>query len=194
MINKLKIPTLNNQKRCSNITKKAIISSLIDEKKASILRIILNSPDELYLKEIAEKSNVPIATAFRILQELITLEILQKREWKTSKVYSPLQNEKVEFLKDLFNEEIDGIKEFLTATQELPNIQNIILHGTRKKDKANLLLIGEGIDLATKDKIDIVCKTIKDKGFEISFLTLTKEQYTQMVKMGLYSGEKKILK
>ncbi len=166
----------------------------MDEKKAAILRILLNSPDELYLKEIAQKSNVPIASAFRILQELVTLDILQKREWKTSKVYSPLQNEKVEFLKDLFNEEIDGIKEFLIATQNLANIQNIILHGTRKKDKANLLLIGEGIDLPTKDKIDQTCKIIKDKGFEISFLTLTQEQYTQMIKMGLYSGEKKILK
>lgn len=166
----------------------------MDEKKAAILRILLNSPDELYLKEIAQKSNVPIASAFRILQELVTLDILQKREWKTSKVYSPLQNEKVEFLKDLFNEEIDGIKEFLTLTQDLTNIHNIILHGTRKKDKANLLLIGEGIDIATKDKIDLACKTIKDKGFEITFLTLTQEQYTQMVKMGLYSGEKKILK
>ena len=166
----------------------------MDEKKAAILRILLNSPDELYLKEIAQKSNVPIASAFRILQELVTLDILQKREWKTSKVYSPLANEKVEFLKDLFNEEIDGIKEFLQSTQDLQNIQNIILHGTRKKDKANLLLIGEGIDLATKDKIDVACKTIKDKGFEITFLTLTQEQYTEMVKMGLYSGEKKILK
>ncbi len=176
------------------MTKKEVIASLMDEKKAAILRILLNSQDELYLKEIAQRSNVPIATCFRILQELVTLQVLQKREWKTSKVYSPLPNEKVDFLKDLFNEEIDGVKEFLQLTQEIGNIQNIILHGTRKKDKANLLLIGEGIDLLTKEKIEQICKTIKDKGFEISFLTLTQDQYTQMVKMGLYSGEKKILK
>jgi len=55
-------------------------------------------------------------------------------------------------------------------------------------------LIGEGIDLPTKENIDQICKLIKEKGFEISFLTLTPEQYTQMIKMGLYSGEKKILK
>ena len=35
---------------------------------------------------------------------------------------------------------------------------------------------------------------VKDKGFDLSYLTLTKEQYEQMAKMGLYSGEKQVLK
>lgn len=173
------------------MVKKEVLAQLIDEKKAAILRIILNSKDELYLKEIAEKSNVSVTSTFRILQDLATLGIIQKREWKTSKVYSCESNEKVEFLKELFTEEFDGIAEFVRSVQDVLGIQNIILHGARKKDKANLLLIGEGIDAP---KIDQACKTIKDKGFEVTFLTLTQEQYTQMVKMGLYSGEKKILK
>jgi len=171
-----------------------IISKLIDGKKSSILKTIINSKEELYLKEISEKSNVSLTSTFRILQEFTALGLIQKREWKTSKVYSCQTNEKVDFLKELFTEDYDGISEFVHSLQDLSSIQSIILHGTRKKDKANLLLIGEGIDLPTKENIDQICKLIKEKGFEISFLTLTPEQYTQMIKMGLYSGEKKILK
>ena len=40
------------------MVKKEVLANLIDSKKASILRIILNSKDEMYLKEIAEKSKV----------------------------------------------------------------------------------------------------------------------------------------
>lgn len=174
--------------------RKEVLSKLLDDKKTSVLKILLNSKEELYLKEISEKSKVSLTSTFRILHELTTLGIIQKREWKTSKVYSCEANEKVDFLKELFTEEYDGINEFVRSLQDQSNIQNIILHGARKKDKANLLLIGEGIDIPTKEKIDQICKTIKDKNFEITFLTLTPEQYTQMIKMGLYSGEKKILK
>ena len=174
--------------------RREILSKLLDEKKSSVLKVILNSKEELYLKEISEKSNVSLTSTFRILHELTDLAIIQKREWKTSKVYSCQANDKVDFLKELFTEDYDGVSEFVRSLQDMSNIQNIILHGTRKKDKANLLLIGEGIDPPTKEKIDQICKTIKDKNFEISFLTLTQEQYTQMIKMGLYSGEKKILK
>ena len=171
--------------------KKEVLATLIDSKKAAILRIILNSKDEMYLKEIAEKSNVPITSAFRILQEFVNLEILQKRHWKTSKLYLCQSNEKVEFLKDLFQEEFDGLQEFVDTVSGISGINNIILHGARKNGKANVLLLGENIDV---NPVESACLKLREKGFELTYLTLTKEQYAQMAKMGLYSGEKQNLK
>ena len=173
------------------MVKKEILTSLIDEKKSAILQVVLNSKEELYLKEIAEKSNVSITSTFRILNNLVNLEILGKREWKTSKVYVCQENEKVEFLKDLFAEQFDGLQEFVNLAGKIDGVNNIVLHGAKKKGKASVLLIGPEIDA---DKIDLICKEIKDKGFEINFMALTKEQYAQMTKMGLYAGEKKVLK
>ena len=171
--------------------KKEVLTKLIDDKKAAILQVILNSKEEMYLKEISDKSNVSITSTFRILKDLVNLEILGKREWKTSKVYVCQENEKVEFLKDLFAEQFDGLQEFVNLVGRVDGVNNIVLHGAKKKGKASVLLIGPEIDA---DKVDLICKEIKDKGFEINFMALTKEQYAQMTKMGLYAGEKKVLK
>jgi len=173
------------------MVKKEVIAALIDQKKAAVLKIVLNSREEMYLKEIAGKSDVSITSTFRILQELVNLGILRKREWKTSKVYSCENNDKVSFLKDLFIEEYDGIKEFVEVAKNIQGIQEILLHGPKKKNKANILLIGDDINT---DKIEEVCVKIRENGFDLSYLTLKENQYQQMAKMGLYSGEKKILK
>ena len=71
-----------------------VIAKLIDSKKAAILGVILNSKEELYLKEVSDKSNVSITSTFRILKELIELDIINKKEWKTSKVYYCQKNGK----------------------------------------------------------------------------------------------------
>lgn len=180
---------------CRNIlcpvNKKEVLHKLLDEKKSALLKVLLNSPEEMYLKEIATKSNVSITSTFRILQELSKLNIVKKREWKTSKVYIAEKNEQVEFLKELFGDEFDGLQEFIQSLATIPTIQNVILHGTQKKGKANVLLIGENVDTI---KVEELCKPIREKGFELGYLTLTKAQYEQMARMGLYSGEKKVLK
>ncbi len=173
------------------MVKKEVLSALLDEKKMAVLRILFQSPEEVYLSEIASKSNVSVTSTFRILRELAALGIVYKKEWKTSKVYGCLKNEKVDFLRDLLQESFDGLSEFIKAAETIVSIQQIIQHGPKKEGKANVLLIGDSIETA---KVEEVCKAIKDKGFELSYLTLTKGQYEQMVKMGLYSGEKKVLK
>lgn len=81
--------------------------------------------------------------------------------------------------------------EFVRLVETVPGIQQIILHGSKKKGKANILIIGEGVNAV---QVEDAKAKLKEKSFELSYLTLTKEQYEQMVQMGLYSGEKKVLK
>ncbi len=172
------------------MVKKELLTKLIDSKKVAILKLLLNSPEELCLKEIAGKSKVSMTSTFRILQELGGLEIIKRREWKTSKVYSCLENEKVDFLKELFQEESDGVQEFVEGVKDFQGIQQILLFSKTDK-KANVLLIGENIN---SSRVDELCEGIKSKGFDLRFLSLNKQQYEQMVRMGLYSGKEKVLR
>ncbi len=171
--------------------KKEVLAALMDSKKEKIVRVVFNAPDELYLKEIAGRSGVPMTSAYRILQELVASGILQRRHWKTSKVYSPAKTEQTDMLKELFFDEYDGVKVFVQKVGELPGVQQLLLQGTRKKGKANVLIIGQAVDVGV---VESACQEIRSNGFELGYLTLTKEQYEQMVKMGLYSGEKVVLK
>ncbi|MBI4983424.1 helix-turn-helix transcriptional regulator [Candidatus Woesearchaeota archaeon] len=173
------------------MSKGEALAQLVDGKKAAILKILFNSKEELCLNEVAAKSNVSVTSTFRILQELASAGLVKRREWKHSKVYFPEDNERVAFLKELFYEEYDGLQEFVNSVGSLPNLQSIISYGPKKKDKASVMIIGEGIDMG---KVNEVCQKLKENGFELTILTLTKSQYDQMTRMGLYSGDKKVLK
>ncbi len=173
------------------MVKREVLHSLIDSKKMAILEILLNAHEEMFLKEISEKSKVPMASTFRILQEMVGQGLLHKRKWKTSTIYSCVQSEKTDVLKELFSNEYDGVHEFVQLLAGLEGVQNIILHGSQRKGKANVLVLGEQLDT---NKVEDACQNIREKGFELSYLTLTKKQYDQMAKMGLYQGEKKVVK
>jgi predicted transcriptional regulator len=169
--------------------KKTVLNALIDNKKAAILRCLLNSSEELCLKEISKASQVSLTTSFRILQNLVELEIISPREWKNSKTYTLPDNDKTKYLRELLHEDYDGVAEFVKIVRGLSGVSKIIQHGTQKKG-ANILILGENINPeileATRDKI-------KKQGFNLSFLTLTPQQYDQMVQMGLYPGDKKVI-
>lgn len=173
------------------MVKREVLEQLMDSKKTQVLKVLANSKEELCLKEITEKCNVPLTSVFRILQELGSVGLVKRKEWKNSKVYSLEDNEKTAFIKELFTEEFDGLDEFVSLAGNLPGVQNLILSGPKKGDKASVLVIGEGVDT---NKIREICQQLKIKGFEVTFLTLGREQYEQMTRMGLYPGEKKVLK
>lgn len=163
----------------------------MDPKKAAILKTLFSNKEELCLNEVAAKSNVSVTSTFRLLQEFVTSGLVKRREWKNSKVYTPEDNEKVTFLREIFYEEFDGLTEFVNQAGGIPSIQSIVMYGPKKKDKASVMLIGENMELS---KVNEICQQLKDKNYELTYLTLTKPQYEQMTKMGLYSGEKKVLK
>ncbi|MBI2572315.1 helix-turn-helix domain-containing protein [Candidatus Woesearchaeota archaeon] len=173
------------------MVKKEMLAYLIDDKKAAILRLLLNSSEELYLKEIADRSGVSLTSTYRTLQDFVGLGLVGRREWKTSKVYRMEANDKTAFLKELLHEEYDGVPDFVDAVGGMQGVESVLLQGVRKKGKANILIIGQGIE---GGPVEEIAKRIKDKGFDLSFLTLTQNQYEQMMKMGLYAGEKVVLK
>ncbi len=171
--------------------KKELLPALLDRKRIAILKTLLQSTEELYLNEIAKKSQVSVASTFRLLKEFAALGLVERKVWKNNKVYFCQNNEKTALLKDLLLEEFDGVKAFLEAVQGITGIHKIIQHGKAGQNKATIILIGEALD---QEQIKQACSKIKENGFNLSFIILAPEQYNQMVEMGLYSGDKTILK
>jgi hypothetical protein len=69
--------------------------------------------------------------------------------------------------------------------------EEILLLGSKEKFKANLLILGQGIDVSEIKKLS---GETKDKyNFSINQMTLSKDQFDQMSAMGLYPGSKKVI-
>lgn len=169
-----------------------ILKELFDKKILSVLDILINdkSNEGLYLREIAKKSKVSPASTYRILKKLLDLELINQNKIKQLKLYKTNKSKQTKFLHNLLKKDIRAINLFVDIIKEIKNVDSIILHG-EEPERANILLIGENIDNA---KIKEICGKLQEKHkFTISPLVLVKEQYEQMIRMGLYSGKEKVI-
>ncbi|MCF7871466.1 helix-turn-helix domain-containing protein [Candidatus Woesearchaeota archaeon] len=171
--------------------KKDILESLFDKKMIKVLKLFINnSSDEYYLREIAKLTRVPPATVHRILGTLLKLDLISEIRVKHLKTYR-FNPENSAFLIDLLEDKTSAIQEFIQFISGVLGVQMAVLHGKEEKDKASILIMGDDID---KDSIREKIVDIKQKyKFNIIHLVLLPEQYEQMVSMGLYPGQKKIL-
>ena len=169
-----------------------ILQELFDSKILAIIKLFFKYPEkQFYLLEISKGSKVSSATTFRIVNKLVSLELLKQIPITRIKLYQLNDNENVEFLKGFIKDDVQVLKMFLDQVKTIPGIEAIILHGKEMPNRANLLIIGTDVD---SEQIKTLCAEIKEKyNFTISPLTLAKEQYDQMSQMGLYSGQKKII-
>jgi DNA-binding transcriptional ArsR family regulator len=169
-----------------------VLKGLFDKKILSILDILINDNSEegLYLREISKKTRVSPASTHRILNKLMDMELVNQIKIKQLKLYKINKNKKTRFLHNLLKKDIRVINLFVDMIKELDNVESVILHG-EEPDRANVLLIGQGIDNA---KVKEICGNLQTKHrFTISPLVLVAEQYEQMSKMGLYSGKEKVI-
>ncbi|MBI5389303.1 helix-turn-helix domain-containing protein [Candidatus Woesearchaeota archaeon] len=169
-----------------------LLEELFDRKLIGVLRTFFQqSGKQLYLKEIAEKAGVSMATTHRILAQLVRLEILKEIKISKFKVYQLAENEKTEFLGSFIKQSVKVLELFVEQVKKVPHIETIVLHGKDTENRANVLIIGENVD--TNAVKLIVAELFEKYHFVISYLTLARDQYQQMSDMGLYSGKKKVL-
>lgn len=167
-----------------------ILGELFDNKILAILRFFLkNDNDEYYLREISRNTKVSPASTYRILNKLVKMNVLLVNEIKTAKLYTLEKNKTVDFLKSLV--EVDIVQFFVEQASKIEAIEEILLLGTRSKNKANVLVLGNNVD---SSQVKLLCGEIKEKyDFTINQMILAREQYEQMSAMGLYPGNKKVL-
>jgi Fe2+ or Zn2+ uptake regulation protein len=170
---------------------KSIILSLIDPKISKILSTLVNNPKAFYLKELADLSDVPTASTYRILLKLEKLNIIQVMKISKFKLYTLSSNKDTKFLQNLFLEKQNALENFISRVKKDPSIESVLLHGDTEDDKANLIIIGEKLDSEFLDGISE--EILNESGFQISFVTIDDAQFKKMTSMGLYSGKKRLL-
>jgi CO dehydrogenase/acetyl-CoA synthase epsilon subunit len=169
-----------------------LMENLFDKKMLAIIKLFLKRKDqEFYLKEISKQTRVPLASTHRILARLLDLGILERTKIKHLKIYRLADNQKTKYLEAVFEEKKTILDEFIEQANLVDGIKTIIFYGREEKDKANLLIIGEGVDNSLIR--DIIVKIKEKYNFTITHLVLTESQYQQMAAMNLYPGKKEIL-
>ena len=169
-----------------------ILKQLFDKKILRIIDVFLQNKDkQFYLRELGRAANVSPATTYRILGKLVKAGITEEIKISKFKVYKIIINEKTRGLSKLLKEEVNPLEIFVEKAKEMEGIDSIILHGKKTSKSANILIIGN--DNVSK-KVDGMVINIKQKhNFNIGFLILSDLQFRQMTKLGVYSGEKKVL-
>jgi len=169
-----------------------ILGQLFDEKILRILRLFYdNESAEFYLREISKKAGIPVASTFRIVNKLVELEVIILVHIKKFKLYKLGDNENTRFLGQFIRKQKQALEVFITRAKAIEGISSIILQGREEKDRANVIIIGKGIEQA---KVKELCGSVRDEfNFTITDLILSEEQFSQMDTMGLYPGKKKTL-
>jgi len=169
-----------------------LLESLFDKKRVVLLKLFLDNPEHEYgVREAAKAARLAPATAHRILRSFEKLELVEARRLKRLRLYRLRKNKGTAFLDELLAVKKSALEAFVEAARRLPGVTAIIQHGAPTKERANLLVIGEGVDTAALSRI---VGEIKERyKFTILNLSLSPAQYEQMVSMGLYAGEKRIL-
>ncbi len=168
-----------------------ILEALLPPSTLKILKLLINNEDQrYYLREMARQTRVPPASTFRIVQHLVAHKIVNVEQIKRFKLYS-FNSESGNLLVDVLQDRKSAVVEFINSIKEFDGVQMVVLHGNEDKTRANILVIGNDMDLESIKRNAVY---ISDKfKFNIILLTLEPDQYNQMSSMGLYPGKKKIL-
>jgi predicted transcriptional regulator len=169
-----------------------LLEGLFDEKILKIIRFfILNKEKEFYLQEIAREANVPIATVFRNVRKLKDLGIIEEIAIKKFKLYRCANNDKAAFLERFLKGAKRVLEEFASRVGSLGNVEEVLLYGKDMPDKANVIIIGKGVD---SNEVKRICSEFKERdNMTVTPLILEREQYEQINKMGLYSEQKRVI-
>ncbi len=169
-----------------------LLMGLFDRKRLRLIKLFLDNPDYEYgLREAAKATRLPPATVHRILKVLLEYGVVTERRVKKLRLYRLAATKQAKFLDELLAVKKTAIEEFVERVRELAGVEFIILHGKATKEKAGILVIGQGIETAA---LNAIVGEIKERyKFSIIHTTLAREQYDQMITMGLFPQEKKVL-
>lgn len=171
-----------------------VLSSLFDEKKLNVLSVFLSDPKkEFYLQQVSDESKVPIATTYRIVNKLVSVEVLVCNKVSKFKVYHLNENatEVVHILNSMVFKEKFGLLDFIKQISFVTGVDSIILHGVDSDSKASLLVLGEGIE---SEKIKLISFEAKEKYcYNLTYMLLSREQFEQMKLLNMITGELKVM-
>ncbi len=167
-----------------------ILRKLFDEKIIIIINNFLDNPEKKFsLTQISSLSKINVSTTLRILDKLVKQEVIELILMGKSKSYKLKQSEKTLTLNKILRKE-DHLQEFVERLKKDSKIKKIILEVKNEKG-AKLLIVG---NLLAKEKINALAKDIENKyNFKIQFVEISEKQFSEMIKIGLYNLNKKVI-
>ncbi|MBN2367455.1 hypothetical protein JXC34_00425 [Candidatus Woesearchaeota archaeon] len=79
-----------------------ILEGIIDDKVLRVLKLFLNNPDEFYhINKVSEESKVPLATTFRIMNNLLQNKIIEHKTISKFRIYRLSKNQKTRKMRRL---------------------------------------------------------------------------------------------
>ncbi len=169
------------------------IVELMDSKIVKLIDLFSNNPDkQFYLRQVSRLTGISPATTFRLLNQLLKKEIIKQITINRFKLYQLNDNEKGKQIAELFSRKKNAIEMFISMIRDIKEIEQVYSLDSRStKDKLNVLIIGQNIDSTALKRI--VVKIKEDFNFTINYLSLTFDQYSNMLSMGLFPGKKTLL-
>ena len=167
-----------------------ILVDLVDEKILRILELFAkNSNKSFYLKQIADQTGVSLTSVFRILKLLVDKRYIDEKVYGPQKLYTLSSTKKGKALLEIFSVKTNVIELLIAELSKIPGIDKIFLYGKQKQDSANIIIIGDALDISAIDSI--VTKIKQEHNFDIKYITLSHSQFEQMTKIGMYSEQRK---
>ncbi|MBN1386296.1 helix-turn-helix domain-containing protein [Candidatus Woesearchaeota archaeon] len=84
-----------------------LLEELFDAKILAVIRLFMDHKShEFYLREISQKSGVPVSTIFRIVNKLVSLNLVEVMKVSKFKAYKWPNNEKTRFLEQMIRKEV----------------------------------------------------------------------------------------
>ena len=79
-----------------------LFKGLIDDKTLAVLKVFSDNPDEFFhINKVSDMSNVPLATTFRIMNNLLNHNIIEQKKISRFKIYTLARNKKTKKLRKL---------------------------------------------------------------------------------------------
>lgn len=162
-----------------------IFKGLFDDKILNVLNIFIKHPEkQYYLSEIARLSEVNVASTFRILNKLVTQEILKVTLIGRVRMYQLAKGEKVKGILSMIENE-NPLDYFVERVQVF-RIESVFLE-SETNNSYKLVVVGGNDDKG----IDLLCREVYLKfNVEIEVLKVSIDQFESMKKFNFLKNKK----
>jgi len=169
------------------------LAGLLDDKLIKIISLFVKYPEKkFYLTEVSKLSGVNNTSTFRIVNRLVTQEIVKSTVIGRVRVYQLAKTERAASLAKMIKSEDkgDGLEKFISRIRALPRVKMVLLD-SRTEHSAKIIVISE---FSLKDRISKITKEILDSyNFRIDFVELNPGQFEGLRKLNSFGQGKKIL-
>ncbi|OIO64720.1 hypothetical protein COY28_00055 [Candidatus Woesearchaeota archaeon CG_4_10_14_0_2_um_filter_57_5] len=170
------------------------LSLIMEQRTVELLKMFAANPEKLwYLKEAADQLEIPMASAHRILLGFADKKVLDESKAGRTRLYRMGTGKEAKILGGIFKEEVDPLGIFLKQISSLRQVEQVVLQGEPTKTRAFIIIVGNIVGTLEIEQVKRIIAEIRhEQGFTIVPTPMTKENFRNMLDMGML-GDNKII-